>query len=148
MPYASVGRSLVFALALLAPCFLINTSAVASQQTLAPVDELVAKLSEAKTDAERGALLDTGKEFVTAELTTKLKAQGNLFLNQRQWLQATNTFLAMKEAATRLSDKEAMGASLRGLGAVLFGQNKFEQAIEFYKQSLAVCPQECSKELG
>src|SRR6266498_3833736 len=113
MPYASVGRSLVLVLAMLAPSFFLNIIAVAAQQATLPVDELVAKLSEAKTDAERAALLDTNKEFVTAELTAKLRAQGTLFLSQRQWPQATNTYLAMKEAATRLGDKAAVGGSLR-----------------------------------
>lgn len=144
MACATVGRSLVLILALLAQSSITNTSAVAWPQAGQPIDELVAKLSEARTDAERAALLDAGKELVTAELTTKLKAQGNLFLSQRQWLQANNIFLAMKEVATRLSDKDTLGASLRGFGAVLYGQNKVPQAIEFYKQSLEVCQGGCS----
>lgn len=146
MAYSTAGRSLVLILALLAPSFFINTSAVASQQAAQPIEELVVKLSEAKTDAERAALLDASKELVTTDLITKLKAKGNLFLSQRQWLQATNIFLAMKEVATRLSDKDAIGASLRGFGAVLYGQNKVEQSIELYKQSLDVCQEGCSKD--
>jgi CHAT domain-containing protein/tetratricopeptide (TPR) repeat protein len=143
MPYATVCRAIVLVLTLLAPSF--NT-AIAAQQTLLPVDELVAKLSEAKTDGERAALLDASKELVTAELTAKLRAQGNLFLSQRQWLQATNSFLAMQAAAMRLSDKETIAMSLRGLGAVLYGQNRFEQAIEFYKQGLNACQEGCGND--
>jgi CHAT domain-containing protein/tetratricopeptide (TPR) repeat protein len=146
MPYATVCRSLVLVLTLNAPSFFISTGKVAAQQTTPPVDELIAKLSEAKTEGERAALLDVNKELVTAELTKKLLAQGNLFINQRQWLQATNAFLAMKEAATRLGDKEGIGASIRAIGAVLYRQNKVEQAIEFYKQSLDVCQEGCSKD--
>jgi tetratricopeptide (TPR) repeat protein len=143
MPYATVCRAIVLVLTLLAPSF--NT-AIAAQQTLLPVDELVAKLSEAKTDGERAALLDASKELVTAELTAKLRVQGNLFLSQRQWLQATNSFLAMQAAAMRLSDKETIAMSLRGLGAVLYGQNRFEQAIEFYKQGLNACQEGCGND--
>jgi tetratricopeptide (TPR) repeat protein len=143
MPYATVCRAIVLVLTLLAPSF--NT-AIAAQQTLLPVDELVAKLSEAKTDGERAALLDASRKLVTAELTTKLRTQGNLFLSQRQWLQATNSFLAMQAAAMRLSDKETIAMSLRGLGAVLYGQNRFEQAIEFYKQGLNACQEGCGND--
>jgi CHAT domain-containing protein/lipopolysaccharide biosynthesis regulator YciM len=149
MSYATVYRSLLLIPALLASSFsfaFINTSAVASQQTLLPIDELVAKLSEAKTDGERTALLDASRELVTAELTAKLRAQGNLLFSQRKWLQATNAFLANKEVATRLNDKELLAASLRALGAVLHGQNKFEQAIGFYKQSLNVCQEGCGND--
>jgi CHAT domain-containing protein/tetratricopeptide (TPR) repeat protein len=115
-----------------------------AQQTQPPIDELVAKLSEAKAEAERAALLDDNKELVTTELTAKLLARGNLFINQRQWSQATNAFLAMQEAATRLGDKNLVSTSLRAQGAVLYRQNKVEPAIELYKQSLAVCQESCS----
>jgi len=147
MPLSLVCRLFVFILALHAPSFgFINTSLIAAEQTGKPVDELAAKLSEAITEAERTVLLDTNKELVTAELTAKLRAQGSLFVGRRQWPQATNTFLAMKETTTRLGDKEGVGGSIRGLGAVLFGQNKVDQAIELFQQSLSVCPEDCSKE--
>ena len=72
MPYATLCRALVLVLAMLAPAFFLTTKAVAAQQIAQPVDELVAKLSAAKTDAERASLLDAGKEFVTPELTAKV----------------------------------------------------------------------------
>ena len=149
MPYATVYCVFTLILVLVVQPFgfaSVNTEGKTSQQAAQRVDELVVKLSEVKTDAERAALLDASKELVTAELTTKLRAQANLFLSQRKWLQASNTFLAMKEAATRLSDKDAIATSVRGLGVVLYGQNKVEQAIELYKQSLGVCQEGCSKD--
>jgi CHAT domain-containing protein/Tfp pilus assembly protein PilF len=151
MAYARASRSLVLILALLAPSFgFINTNSLAAQQAAAPaaqpIDDLVAKLSEAKTDAERAALFDASQELITPELAARLLAKGNLFLNQRQWPQATNAFMAMKEAAMRLGDKNLMATAIRAQGAVLFRQNKVEQAIQLYKQSLEVCQQSCSKQ--
>jgi CHAT domain-containing protein/ATP/maltotriose-dependent transcriptional regulator MalT len=147
MPHVSVWRWLVLTLSLLAPSFgFINTNVLAVQQAAQPLDELASKLSEAKTEAERTALLDASKELGTPELVAKLRTQGNLFIGQRQWLQATNTFLAMKEVATRLGDKAGIGGSLRGVGAVFYSQNKVGQALEFNKQSLDICPESCSKD--
>jgi tetratricopeptide (TPR) repeat protein len=145
MPHSPSCRSFVLILALLLSASGSPKKTPAWPQTSQPIDELVSKLSAVKTDAKRATLLNSSKELVTPELATKLLAQGNLFLNQRQWLQATNAFSAMKETATRLGDKNQVSTAIRAMGAVVYRQNRVEEAIELYKKSLDACQDSCSK---
>lgn len=147
MPTANIRCSLFLAVLLAGQPFglaMAGTNRVASQAAQS-VEELLAKLAEARTEAERAALLDANKELLNADLTAKLRETGNRFLLQRKWQQAANIFLAMKDAATRLNDRVAIATSFRGLGGALYGQNKFEQAIDATKQSLTICQETCSK---
>lgn len=147
MPTANIRCSLFLAVLLAGQLFGLaspRTIGIPSQAAQ-PVDELIAKLAEAKTDTERAALLDANKELLNADLTAKLRETGNQFILRRKWQEASNAFLAMKDAATRLNDRVAIATSFRGLGGALYGQNKIEQAIEAFKQSLTFCQETCSK---
>lgn len=146
---ATICRSFVLTLTLIAQPLgfaPVKASRIAAQEAGRPVDKLVAKLSETKTDADRAALLDANKELVTAELVGKLRAQGDLFNSQRRWQSAASTFLALKDVATRLKDDITIAASLRGIGLTFYGQNRIEQAIASYQQSLVFCQTGCSND--
>jgi CHAT domain-containing protein/Tfp pilus assembly protein PilF len=109
-------------------------------------EELAAALVEAKTEAERKALLKTDKEFLTVALVQALLTQGRRLFIQSEYPQALTIYQLAGELADQLDDKKGKITVLRGIGNIQARQGNYTQALEFYHESLKLAEKNDDKD--
>jgi CHAT domain-containing protein len=108
-------------------------------------EELAAALVAAKTDEERGRLIEGGKELVTINLQRSLLKQGEDLRVQGSYGQALAIFTLAQGVAERLNDREGVAQALRHLGNTHTEQGGYTQAMECYQKSLKLSQESGSK---
>ena len=101
------------------------------------VENFVAALESAKTDAEREALLAARKELMTREAAQALMARGERLRVQGEYVGALNLHKSALDIARQLKDEAGMARALNCVGRVRHAQNDFRAALEMHEQSLA-----------
>ncbi len=112
----------------------------ASSQTLRsgvidPVDEFAAQLAVAKSDQERAALIEPKKELVTIRLRRILIQKGNVLLTAGQHAKALDAYVAAKQVAEQIDDKEGIATATLDIGTVYYLQANYKSALDHYKLS-------------
>jgi CHAT domain-containing protein/uncharacterized protein HemY len=100
-----------------------------------PVDDFAAQLAVAKSDQERSTLLETKKELVTIRLRRILIQKGNVLLTAGQYGKAFDAYIAAKQVAEQIDDKEGIATATLDLGTVYYLQANYKLALDHYKQS-------------
>src|SRR5436190_12607462 len=83
-----------------------------TQSNSQSIETFATALLEAKSEADRIALLESEKRWVTLELRQALSAQADKLYNQKQWQQALNAYQTTQLVASRINDKAGLGGSL------------------------------------
>jgi CHAT domain-containing protein/Tfp pilus assembly protein PilF len=99
-------------------------------------EELAAALVEAKTEAERKALLEADKGLTTVALVQALLAQGHRLSGQNRNQQALVIYGLAEEIANYLDDKKSSVVVQRYIGIIHLGQRNHTQALEYFHKSL------------
>lgn len=102
------------------------------------VENFVAALESAKTDAEREALLAARKELMTREAAQTLIARGERLRVQGEYVGALNLHKSALDIARQLKDEAGMARALNCVGRVRLAQNDFKAALEMHEQSWAL----------
>lgn len=106
-------------------------------------EDLATSLAEAKTDAERNALLEANKDLATTDLVRALLLRGGHLYLQGKHPEALTVYMFAGEIADRLGDKNGRAAVELRIGNVHLYRRNFTEALEYYGKSL-----ELSKRIG
>ncbi len=99
---------------------------------------LATRLAEAKTEAERTALLAAEKELVTEKLVQALNKLGDGQRMQGKYAQALTHFRFSQNIAEQIGDKSGIARTLNNIGVVNTLQGNYAQALEHYQKSLTL----------
>lgn len=97
---------------------------------------LMGELADAKTDAEREALLAEDPLMATRDLLTQLVRNSDYAYSSGNYNRALNLLLAGKIVAMKLDEKPELANIWTNLGIIHLLQNRAEQALEAYRRSL------------
>jgi CHAT domain-containing protein len=100
-----------------------------------PVDDLAAQLAAAKSAEERARLLAGKKELVTDRLRKVLIQKGNVLLTAGQYSKAFDVYVAAKNVAEQIGDKEGIAIATLDMGTVYYLQANYKSALDHYKQA-------------
>lgn len=109
------------------------------------VQSFAAELMAAKTEEERAALLERGKERVTGALVRELNKQGRTLMTQGKFTEALVAYKTGLAAAQRLDDKPGASLVLIGIGNVHYLQGDYAKARDAYERSLKLAEELGSK---
>lgn len=101
------------------------------------IQQLASELIAAKTEEERGALLDSRRDSLSTELRKHLSETGDRLRVKGEYGPALAAHESALAVATRLGDKVGIARALNGVGQVRFAKNDLGGAMESYKGSLA-----------
>jgi CHAT domain-containing protein/tetratricopeptide (TPR) repeat protein len=105
----------------------------------APAEEdLASALIAAKTDGERSALLEKGKDLQTAELWKSLISQGEKLSLRGDYPQALGAYALARTIAEQIGDKTGIVRALDLTGVVLARQGSYGLSLDLLHQSLAL----------
>jgi CHAT domain-containing protein len=119
---------------------LMSGSVSVSSQTIRPgfvdpVQDLAAQLIAAKSEQERVTLLAANKGLITIRLRRVLIQKGNMLLTAGQYAKAFDVYVAAKQVAEQIGDKEGVATAMLDLGTVYYLQANYNSALDHYKQA-------------
>jgi tetratricopeptide (TPR) repeat protein len=101
-------------------------------------EDFARRLAEAKTEAERTALL-AEKELATEKLAQALNKLGDGLMTQGNYGQALTLFRLSQKIAEQIGDKAGIARSLNYIGNVHYSQGNYAQALEYHQKSFGMC---------
>jgi len=110
-------------------------------QNVGPSDStraLASKLLEAKSEAERGVILDKNRHLLTAELSQLFLDQGRNFFRQGNFSQAVVNLQVSKLVSGRIDDKLRLAQAATALGNVYRLQGKDASALVQLREALTL----------
>ncbi len=99
---------------------------------------LARALAEAKTDAEREALLAADQEMVNRELLSLLAGQSDRAFTQADYSRALSILIAERLVAERLGEKKEISQAWMNTGVIHFTQKRYQQSLDAYRKGLAI----------
>ena len=96
------------------------------------------ELAQAKTDVERGALLDGEPTLVTRELLFQLSANSDYAYTSANYDRAINLLAAARMVAERTGDKKEQANVWQNIGIIHFVKLRYQPALEAYQKALAL----------
>jgi tetratricopeptide (TPR) repeat protein len=96
------------------------------------------ELAQAKTDAERNALLDGEPTLVTRELLFQLSSQSDFAYTSASYDRAMNLLAAARRVAERIDDKKEQANAWQNIGIIHFVKLRHPAALDAYQKALAL----------
>jgi len=118
----------------------LSISAFTQEQSNDPheIQEFARALIRAKTQEERGALLVTKKHLVTVQLRKALLAEGNSFLAEGRYSEASDAFGQASTIADQIGDKAGIGAASLNIGTVYYLLGDYDRALGSYQKARTI----------
>jgi tetratricopeptide (TPR) repeat protein len=95
-------------------------------------------LAEAKTDAEREALLTGDPDLVNRELLALLANQSDRAFTQSDYPRALSILMGQRLVAERLGEKKGASQAWMNIGIIHFEQKRHQQALDAYQKGFAI----------
>ncbi|HEV2764518.1 MAG TPA: tetratricopeptide repeat protein, partial [Pyrinomonadaceae bacterium] len=117
-------------------CLLVSAPAQdGPAETASRVRELARALVSAKSQEERAALLASKKQLVTPDLRKQLIAEGNTFLAEGKYAEASGVYELAGRVAEQINDAEGVAAVSLNVGTVHYLQGNYERALASYQKA-------------
>jgi hypothetical protein len=101
------------------------------------VEDIANALIQAKTDAERSAILEKESNLLMIELRQELLQKATGFFVGQQLAEALNVYSIAKAVSERAGDQEGAAISLSGMGNIHRARREYVMAEARYREALA-----------
>ena len=113
----------------------LSASSVGEQ---AAVENLLAALAHAKTDAERKAVIDARRETLTVELRKALIARGDDLRQQNDYEASLHAYLAAQLVSESTGDETGAGHALLNIGRVYNALDNYAVSLAFSQKAYLI----------
>jgi CHAT domain-containing protein len=102
------------------------------------VGSLARALAEAKTDAEREALIAADQDLVNRELLALLANQSDRAFTQADYSRALSILMSHRMLAEKLGEKREISQAWMNTGIIHLTQKRYQPALDAYRKGLAI----------
>lgn len=116
----------------------LSLTTISQTQEKTAEEELAARVTAAKTEAERTALLESGKQLATPRFVVALVAEGDKLRDAGKFADALSIYTIAQGVAEKINDRALLALALDRMGNANFRRSDYEQALRLHQRSLEI----------